>query len=181
MKKHEEKVKKAARGDPQFEIESAWFPVPRNPNKQEQLRIIRILHQEFCPCCHARLDYDNAHIISVRSSGKREYGHQIMVCEDCVDDRECSHKRCNACPPGKSVYAIFRYQKWKEDPYCYYCETRMRLCDTTVDHVVPKSKGGEDRDKGNFVLSCRTCNRDKDSMSEEEFMDKLDIYLDDRE
>jgi len=148
------KFHKAARGDPSFDIQSAWFPIPRNPNPKQELHIIRILHQEFCPCCHARLDFD-ANAIRVRSPGERVYGNLMLLCTDCSEGRPCTRRQAS-CPPGRSAIARFRYQKWKEDPYCYYCQRKMRLCESTIDHVVPRCKGGGTggKQRVNWVLCC---------------------------
>lgn len=43
---------------------------------------------------------------------------------------------------------------------CQYCLKKHPLSDLTIDHVTPKSKGGQDNHE-NRVLSCGRCNRDK--------------------
>jgi len=48
----------------------------------------------------------------------------------------------------------------KEDPYCYYCGCRLTLDDSTLDHALPRSKGGTD-EWSNLVLACYECNQDK--------------------
>ena len=45
---------------------------------------------------------------------------------------------------------------------CQYCETRLTLKSCTIDHVVPRSKGGCHEWK-NVVLSCTYCNQKKGS------------------
>jgi len=40
---------------------------------------------------------------------------------------------------------------------CRYCGKRRKLCDLTVDHVVPVSRGGGNA-LTNLVLACRVCN-----------------------
>ena len=51
--------------------------------------------------------------------------------------------------------------------YCHYCRQGMRrglkrhrggLPLATIDHVVPLSKGGPERDKRNQVMACSDCN-----------------------
>ena len=176
MKKKLTKIQKAARGRPKFDTNCAWFPVPRDIDNELREKIVRLLHQEFCFCCHAKLDLENSRLIKVRASGNRKFGIEALVCEDCVDNRRCKRKACKSCPPGKSALAIFRYQKWKENPYCYYFQQKMPLCNTTVDHVVPRANGGGDI-RTNLVLCCTGCNTEKREMSEEEFMEKLTTYL----
>ncbi len=53
-----------------------------------------------------------------------------------------------------------RYQQLKkrDGPACHYCG---RVPDFyTIDHVIPRSRGGADR-KPNMVLACSMCNNDK--------------------
>lgn len=42
-------------------------------------------------------------------------------------------------------------------PYCVYCQVPLDVQSGSVDHLIPRSRGGEDKDE-NLVLSCRPCN-----------------------
>jgi 5-methylcytosine-specific restriction endonuclease McrA len=60
---------------------------------------------------------------------------------------------------------------------CFYCqkdnlkiEESKRQNKATVDHVVPKSNGGDKFSHTNFVVCCDSCNRRKGSMTSEEFL-----------
>lgn len=44
----------------------------------------------------------------------------------------------------------------RDQGICHYCQGIA----TTADHIIPKSKGGEDR-MDNLVASCRPCNARK--------------------
>lgn len=57
---------------------------------------------------------------------------------------------------------------FKRDNYeCVYCgETYRRVL--TIDHVVPKSKGGPDSWE-NLVTACRNCNHEKADLTLEEY------------
>lgn len=46
---------------------------------------------------------------------------------------------------------------WVACPYCYWCAKLLHFFESTIDHVIPTSKGGENNDK-NMVLSCIDCN-----------------------
>jgi len=61
---------------------------------------------------------------------------------------------------------------------CHYCRKQTRLnfigpvCDhdhATLDHVVPKSKGGTN-ERSNLVLACNACNNAKGDRSYEDFL-----------
>lgn len=61
---------------------------------------------------------------------------------------------------------------------CQYCKIQVRrnwmernyyAHDATVDHVIPKSKGGTN-DRSNLVVACRRCNNAKGNRSLEAFL-----------
>lgn len=43
---------------------------------------------------------------------------------------------------------------------CHYCDKELYPGDITVDHLVPRAKGGRD-ERWNKALSCRDCNSRK--------------------
>jgi len=50
---------------------------------------------------------------------------------------------------------------WKRDKgRCFYCGESLTWDSKTVDHVIPKSKGGPHR-AWNLVISCLPCNKTK--------------------
>jgi len=51
---------------------------------------------------------------------------------------------------------------------CFYCWRDVGPEKLTIDHKLPKSKGGGNKLK-NLVLACRPCNRDKGSQTFEEY------------
>lgn len=50
---------------------------------------------------------------------------------------------------------------------CQYCDRRLAFRDATIDHVVPRSRGGKNH-WTNCVASCKTCNRRKNDRTPEE-------------
>ena len=48
---------------------------------------------------------------------------------------------------------------------CYYCGSKPE----TLDHFIPRSRGGRGLGKENLVPACRTCNEEKRDMLPEEF------------
>ncbi len=53
-------------------------------------------------------------------------------------------------------------KKWRKrfmaaHNYCHWCGCKLRRDNATIDHLVPKSKGGSNR-KANLRLSCSNCN-----------------------
>ena len=59
-------------------------------------------------------------------------------------------------PVSKS--RLLRAKLLKKDPYCYYCGCPLDLDGSTLDHTIPKSKGGTYK---HAVLACSPCNQAK--------------------
>ena len=55
--------------------------------------------------------------------------------------------------------SIFESWEWK----CAYCDKELDIKSATIDHIVPKYKGGHNV-KSNMVCSCSKCNRSKGSV-----------------
>jgi 5-methylcytosine-specific restriction endonuclease McrA len=56
---------------------------------------------------------------------------------------------------------------WRDDYICQYCGNKFSYGNLTMDHVVPKSKGGH-KIWTNIVSACHKCNNKKGSKSIEE-------------
>lgn len=52
----------------------------------------------------------------------------------------------------------------EDDPHCTYCRRELTFERATIDHVVPRRCGGDNR-QANLVLACRTCNSMKGGKS----------------
>jgi hypothetical protein len=62
---------------------------------------------------------------------------------------------------------------YRRDGYkCVYCGHNKKQ-DLTIDHVIPKCKGGKNTWE-NMVSACKRCNNNKDSQSLEEFGVKIE-------
>ena len=48
----------------------------------------------------------------------------------------------------------------RDDNTCQYCDKRFAYVDLTIDHVIPKSRGGSN-DWTNLVACCKRCNQKK--------------------
>lgn len=68
-----------------------------------------------------------------------------------------------------SHYGQYKNACLKRNPhgYCFYCRSKFAKNDLTIDHYIPKSKGGTVKD--NLVLACVTCNRLKGNLHPEAF------------
>tara|TARA_R100000656_G_scaffold39190_1_gene32872 strand:- start:63 stop:527 length:465 start_codon:yes stop_codon:yes gene_type:complete len=69
---------------------------------------------------------------------------------------------------GFQKVPLTRENVFKRDGYaCVYCGMDVKRF-LTIDHVVPRSKGGEDSFE-NWVTACMGCNFEKDDLSVEEW------------
>ena len=67
--------------------------------------------------------------------------------------------------------SIFESWGWK----CAYCEKVLDTNSATIDHILPKFKGGHNV-KSNMVCSCSSCNRSKGSTLLENWYDPSNSY-----
>ena len=57
----------------------------------------------------------------------------------------------------------FNIAKIKNNDFCWYCGKEMPAKELTIDHVFPRSKGG-DNDMDNIIMVCKSCNSSKGNM-----------------
>ena len=63
--------------------------------------------------------------------------------------------------PKKKKLSLFETAKIY-DFTCQYCLQKFSIRDLTIDHILPKSRGGQNHHE-NFTLACRGCNTKKSS------------------
>ena len=69
---------------------------------------------------------------------------------------------------GFSSYACNRKNViWRDKNICQYCGGRFSFSDLTMDHIIPKSRGG-DKTWTNIVAACKRCNNKKGDRTPEE-------------
>ena len=75
--------------------------------------------------------------------------------------------------PHKKV-TLSRYNIYRRDDYsCVYCGSREKL---TIDHVIPKSKGGKNT-WDNLVTCCSSCNLNKSDRPLKEFLETTGLKM----
>ena len=67
--------------------------------------------------------------------------------------------------------SIFESWEWK----CAYCDKNLDTKSATIDHIVPKFKGGHNV-KSNMICSCSKCNRSKGSVLLEDWYNPSNSY-----
>ncbi len=84
-------------------------------------------------------------------------------------------KEFKRMPTRKVVFS--RRNLWKRDRMrCQYCGVLMKTDEVTVDHIVPRCRGGLST-WTNCVLACITCNKKKDDKSLEKCGMRLFRYV----
>jgi len=75
---------------------------------------------------------------------------------------------------GRYIVSLSRHSLFARDRgCCQYCGKKLSLKDCTIDHVLPKSRGGKNT-WGNIVISCLSCNTYKgNNIPKEKGMDLL--------
>jgi 5-methylcytosine-specific restriction endonuclease McrA len=63
----------------------------------------------------------------------------------------------------KKTHKPSKKMLWKRDSgKCQYCDSKISLSSATIDHVVPRSRGGKETWR-NLVIACSKCNCKKGS------------------
>lgn len=84
-------------------------------------------------------------------------------------------------PANRPSQALLRRLMLAQKNRCFYCQKLMhqeRYLDSlraTLDHVIPRSKGGPN-DETNLVAACHSCNKRKGDLSEQEFRKRLTFW-----
>lgn len=73
------------------------------------------------------------------------------------------------------IRSFFYDEKYKIEnaAYCQYCGSNMQL---TIDHIIPKSKGGKDIGD-NFLTVCKSCNSSKGNKDLMQWMNESNKFL----
>lgn len=71
--------------------------------------------------------------------------------------------------PDMTVVRL-RREAWRlQDGRCFYCGKPLARGQITADHIIPRSRGGEDV-RGNIAAACADCNSRKGRRTGEEFL-----------
>lgn len=122
----------------------------------------------YCYFCQKKVTFEDSGLF--RFNNKNPYNREngihigspskVLACLDCI------YKKRLQSVNGKSQKK--RERLIKKDPHCYYCGCEVTLDNSTLDHLIPRSKGG--KGGNNLVLSCYSCNHKKKNYNVEEFL-----------
>jgi 5-methylcytosine-specific restriction endonuclease McrA len=75
---------------------------------------------------------------------------------------------------AKRLWRMHIKEQWNNE--CAYCGSQVNL---TIDHIVPRSKGGPDFSK-NCLCSCHKCNQDKSHTPVEQWYRSQEFFSEER-
>ena len=121
--------------------------------------------------------YEPIHVVSWRRAFSMVYTDRAMIVEEYDHVLRSPSTSIKAPSVIRLVHSVKRYRPKvrkskraifeRDDFRCQYCAKRLPVEELTVDHVVPKSKGGS-ADWSNSVTACRSCNNKKGNRTPKE-------------
>lgn len=130
-----------------------------NASKRLRKRLRLLEQSPVCKLCEIPLDLENA--CRQRLAG---YVEKQLICIAC--SRGFNRKSRNG---RLSRFSRIRLDFVKKDPHCYYCRKQVSFEGSSLDHLVPRSRGGGN-DIENLVLACLSCNLEKADLNAEEYL-----------
>lgn len=91
--------------------------------------------------------------------------YEILQCRDEAEVKAQDAKENKPSKESKRRKVLYENQ----GSICHYCLYQTPYNKWSIDHILPRSKGGTDRIQ-NLVGACKTCNGQKGSQSIEDFM-----------
>ena len=76
------------------------------------------------------------------------------------DEKHIKKERTKARELRKTPY----FQELFRKGVCHYCHQKFSADELTLDHIVPVARGGKST-RGNMVVCCRKCNREKSCLT----------------
>lgn len=125
------------------------------PNRPAKLtrRQVELLERPNCAVCGIAVTRESSELINGQ-----------LWCLTCY--RGKPPRRSALTPEERQIVGRQRRTLLKKDPRCTYCGLTLTRKTATIDHIVPKSKGGSTCE-ANLTLACRSCNEQKaDTMLE---------------
>lgn len=132
--------------------------------------VVLVLNQNFEPLnvCSWRRAFV---LVALLKAEVLEFGHHPIRATAAVFPRPSVIRLTHLVRRPRSVVKLTRREIFLRDNYtCQYCGMRSR--ELTVDHVMPKHRGGR-HSWENLVSACKTCNHRKGGKTPDEARMKL--------
>lgn len=137
------------------------------PLGRRRERVRRLEITPFCECCGCEVNLDNSCLKRCRQDGVRA---TRLLCIPCGRIKHANQQIIDRGQkePKLNRLAKIRNRWWRDCPYCAYCERRIEIFEATLDHKIPRTKGGSTC-QDNLVLCCEICNQAKGDEDEDHF------------
>ena len=113
-------------------------------------RQVELLERPNCAVCGIAVTRESSELINGR-----------LWCLSCHKGKPRRRKKTSALTPEeRRIVMQHRRVLLKIDPRCSYCGVPLTRKKATIDHIVPKSKGGSSSEF-NLALACKPCNERK--------------------
>lgn len=122
------------------------------PNRPAKLtrRQVELLERPNCAVCGIAVSRESSELINGQ-----------LWCLTCYRGKPPRRSRRSALTPEeRQIVGRQRRTLLKKDPHCTYCGLTLSRKTATIDHIVPKSKGGSTCE-ANLTLACKSCNERK--------------------
>lgn len=146
---------------PTLVLNRGWLPIDAVTAREALIHTIGEKAQIICPDTWNLYGIEDWMELDVPEGelGIQTVRSKIRIPEVIINDYDRIPKR---------VVVFSRRNLWRRDGWCcQYCGKRPKADEITVDHVVPKSRGGITSFE-NCVLACIDCNKMKDDRTPEE-------------
>jgi 5-methylcytosine-specific restriction endonuclease McrA len=147
---------------PTLVLNRSWQAICTTTVRQALILVYKERAKIIAPDTYELHDLDSWAGLSAMRDGPRVHGvsHSFLAPEVVI----LTHT--DVFPRPRVVFS--RRNIFKRDRYtCQYCGAHPRLPELTIDHVIPRSRGGRSR-WDNCVVSCQPCNAKKGNRTPEE-------------
>ena len=103
-----------------------------------------------CYFCRKEVAEDDSGLFTVEDPSKSGGRIKVLSCLECI------YKHRYPLLSENSKNQKRRQKLIDKDPRCYFCKRPVDLYTSTLDHLIPRSKGGRNTLE-NLVLSCYVC------------------------
>lgn len=126
----------------------ANIQIPCSCSKKTRRRLRRLQIDPVCESCGCEVNLANSCLKKVEGKADKQ-----LLCISCSRRKVDNQGQKNR----NNRFARVRRKFWERNPCCHYCGAKLEFIESTLDHVIPRSKGGTGK-QSNLVLSCLPCN-----------------------
>lgn len=129
-----------------------------------------------CYFCNKEVSYDDSGLfnfnnnnVSYKENGIHIGVMRVLSCLDCIYEKRYSDVSDIDDSNGRNKKR--RQKLLDKDPHCHFCRKELDLYNSTLDHLLPRSKHGGGG--SNLVLSCYVCNHKKGNKGASAFLKSI--------